>query len=129
MKIPITIAISLLIILNCPLWGDTNPAIVIRKGLNLAKSDIHPRIPKIAVPGGGRVRIVIFIFTRGVEKYSYSDEGKLRYSQTEGLLEALVTLNRRKAIEQARFITARGETKEEILADFGKKVKGVLSRF
>ncbi len=128
-KVPITIAVFLILFLYNPVYGDSIPTVIIRKDLNLSAGEIIPLIPENFIAGEEQIRIVIYVFTRGTEQYSYSSGGELQITQTGGLLEALVTRIRENRIEKAVFVTARGDTKEEILADFGNKVRDVLSRF
>jgi hypothetical protein len=75
-----------------------------------------------------RIEIVIYRFSQGVEKLSYSGKNSLNETLTSGEIRALVKLKKNGVLRKALFVTANGARKEQILTAFAGRISEIISK-
>lgn len=122
------ILISLLLSLS-PAAGQAGEiTLTIPPGINLNRDEIKVHVPGAAPAGNprGRIEIVIYYFSEGIEKIVYN-ENSMQESTHRGTIRALVKLKREGVLRRALFIDAEGRNREDILKNFSLKLSAALS--
>ncbi|MBP7737235.1 MAG: hypothetical protein KA369_14745 [Spirochaetes bacterium] len=101
----------------------------IPRGIDLREQELQADLPR-AVPtraGYDRIEIVIYYFSQGIEKFTYSDNNTMKESLMKGEMKALVKMKKNNVLRKAFFIAASGANREQIIQNFCKAVAETLS--
>ena len=118
-------------ILSCFLAPSTDGIIIkIPQGINLEEREVRANLPKNLKISGryDRIEIVIYYFSQGVEKLSYSGKNSLDETLTTGEIRALIKLKKNGVLHKALFVTVKGARKEQILTAFAGKISEIISK-
>ncbi len=98
-------------------------------GISLREQEVRAGLPGSIKTSGGydRIEIIIYYFSRGIEKFSYSGSNAMKESLMNGEIKALVKLKTKKVLRKALFITASGTSHEQILSNFSRVVNDTLA--
>ncbi len=99
-------------------------------GINLDESEVRADLPRTINTRGGydRIEIIIYYFSQGIEKFSYSENNAMQESLMEGEIKALIKLKSNKVLRKALFVAASGTSREQIIRNFSLTVAGTLAR-
>jgi hypothetical protein len=99
-------------------------------GINLKVQEVRADLPaRIETMGGyDRIEIVIYYFSLGVEKFSYTDNNAIQESLMKGEIKALIKLKKKNVLRKALFIAAPGASKEQLLRNFRQVVSDTLGK-
>ncbi len=101
----------------------------IPRGIDLREQELQADLPR-AVPTRAsydRIEIVIYYFSQGIEKFTYSDNNTMKESLMKGEMKALVKMKKNNVLRKAFFIAASGANREQIIQNFCKAVAETLS--
>jgi len=118
-------------ILSCFLASSPDGIIIrIPQGINLEEREVRESLPKNLKTSGryDRIEIVIYRFSQGVEKLSYSGKNSLNETLTSGEIRALIKLKKNGVLRKALFVTANGARKEQILTAFAGRISEIISK-
>ena len=118
-------------ILSCFLASSPDGIIIrIPQGINLEEREVRESLPKNLKTSGryDRIEIVIYRFSQGVEKLSYSGKNSLNETLTSGEIRALIKLKKNGVLRKALFVTAQGARKEQILTAFAGRISEIISK-
>jgi hypothetical protein len=119
------------IILSCFLASTPEEIIIIiPDGVSLEEREVRANLPKNLKTGEryDRIEIVIYYFSEGVEKLSYSGKNKLDETLTRGEIRALVKLKKNGRLCKALFVAAQGARKDQILTAFAGRISEIVSK-
>jgi hypothetical protein len=118
-------------ILSCFLASSPDGIIIrIPQGINLEEREVRANLPENLKTSGryDRIEIVIYRFSQGVEKLSYSGKDSLNETLTSGEIRALIKLKKNGVLRKALFVTANGARKEQILTAFAGRISEIISK-
>jgi hypothetical protein len=118
-------------ILSCFLTSSPDGIIIrIPQGISLEEREVRANLPENLKTSGryDRIEIVIYRFSQGVEKLSYSGKNSLNETLTSGEIRALVKLKKNGVLRKALFVTANGARKEQILTAFAGRISEIISK-
>jgi hypothetical protein len=122
----------LLLLLSVPLTAPPGGELLVRvpPGINLKEHEIRADLPaRIQTRGGyDRIEIVIYYFSLGIEKFSYSENNAMQESMMKGEIKALIKLKTGTVLRKALFIAAPGTSRDQILSNFRQVVTDTLTR-
>src|SRR4030042_5774028 len=98
--------------------------IKIPTGINLEKKDVRAYLPKAidANTAYDRIEIVIYYFSQGVEKFSFTDNNVMLKSLRKGEIRSLVKIKKNKYLMKELFVNAKGANTEQILSNFAQAI-------
>ena len=117
-----TIFVTLL--LSCFLAGtgaDAGLIIKIPPGIALSEQEVRSLFQnnrQSTADNYETIEIVIYSFSLGIEKLTYSENDLIRMSLQKGEIKALIKFKKKSSLKKALFINADGASKEEILKNF-----------
>jgi hypothetical protein len=118
-------------ILSCFLTSSPDGIIIrIPQGISLEEREVRANLPENLKTSGryDRIEIVIYRFSQGVEKLSYSGKDSLNETLTSGEIRALIKLKKNGVLRKALFVTANGARKEQILTAFAGRISEIISK-
>mgnify|MGYP000995752109 CR=1 FL=1 len=100
-------------------FGDVK--ITIPPGIALEEREVRAFLPE-RVPAfrNDDIEIVVYYFSSGIERLSYSATDEIQESAGDGKIEALIKLKQKGVLVRVIFISARGNGKEAILMNFSE---------
>ena len=123
--------LPLTLVLSCCLAASPGDIIIkIPPGINLEEREVRTNLPENIKIGGryDRIEIVIYYFSQGVEKLSYSGKNSLQESLMAGEIRALVKLKKKSMLCKAIFLTASGANRDQILISFSRKFTEIIAK-
>jgi hypothetical protein len=118
-------------ILSCCLAASPAGIIIkIPQGINLEEREVRANLPENFKTGGryDRIEIVIYYFSQGVEKLSYSGKNSLHETMTSGEIRALVKLKQNGVLRKSLFVSASGASRDQILHAFSAKMLEIIAK-
>ena len=102
--------------------------VTIPPGVPLTMDAIGPRLPRSLTLRGhyDEAEIVVYHFSRGVERLTLNDEGSLEESLSSGRVECLVKMKRNSRLVRVLFIDARGRSTGELLDNLSSALTASL---
>ncbi len=100
-------------------------------GIPLSEQEVRSRFPNsrdISADRYETIEIVIYVFSLGIEKLTYSESGQINTSTQKGEIKALIKLKMNSTLKKVLFVNAEGSSKEEILKNFSRSVLVSLQR-
>jgi hypothetical protein len=122
----------LIFMLSCCFTGTgTDGGIIIKipAGIELSEQEVREILPKNArniVPAYDMIEIVIYYFSLGIEKFTFSDTDPLTLSSQKGEIQALIKLKKNAVLTKALFVKADGSSREDILRSFSRSIADIL---
>ena len=110
---------------------DRQVKLVILQGVSLSAGEITRHLPGMTITGSDRDagrEITVYYFSAGVERYSYSDNGIITFSNPPGTIKALVKLRKGGRLKKVFFVSSSGKSREEIIRNFAGKIMKILGR-
>ncbi len=126
--------IPLLIIMSIPFRlasaSECRITVTISPGIPLARDAVAAYLPGSAtLPDDfDEAEVVVYHFSRGVERLTLDDEGSLEESLSSGRAECLVKMKRNRKLVRVLFIDARGRSTREILDNLSKALARALGK-
>ena len=121
------LSVLMSIALAAPRGGEV--IIKIPHGINVGEHEIRADLPASIQTRGGydRIEIVIYYFSLGIEKFSYSENNAMQETLMKGEIKALIKLKTGTVLRKALFIAASGTSREQIISNFNRAVTGTLA--
>jgi hypothetical protein len=74
------------------------------------------------------VEIVIYYFSLGIEKFTYSDDDSMSLTSQKGEIRALIKLKNNAVLKDVLFIQAYGNSRQQILESFSQSITDALNK-
>lgn len=109
--------------------SDGRITVTIPPGIPLREDAVAKHLPGSAtLPADcDEAEVVVYHFSRGVERFTLDDNGSLEESLSSGRAECLVKIKRNGNLIKVLFIDSRGRTMNEILDNLGKALMRALA--
>lgn len=120
---------SLVLAITLAVHTGAELVVKIPPGINLKELEVRADLPASVKTRGDydRIEIIIYYFSRGIEKFSYSESNALKESQMKGEIQALIKFKSKKILRKALFIDASGASRDQILQNFSRVVTDTLA--
>jgi hypothetical protein len=108
---------------------DSGLIIKIPPGIALSEQEVRPFFrdnPRNAADSRETIEIVIYSFSLGIEKITYSENDPIRISLQKGEIRALIKLKKNSILKKVLFVNADGTSKDEILKNFSLTLSNSL---
>lgn len=123
--------VIILLISSCLTAASERPiTVTIPPGIPLARDAVAAYLPGSAtLPSDfDEAEVVVYHFSRGVERLTLDDEGSLEESLSSGRAECLVKIKRNRKLIRVLFINAGGRNTREILDNLSKALSRALGK-
>ncbi len=123
--------IIILLISSClTAASECRITVTIPPGVPLDMNAVAAHLPKsTTLPGAcDEAEVVVYHFSRGVERLTLDDEGSLEESLSSGRAECLVKMKRNRKLFRVLFIDARGRSTREILENLSTALSRALGK-
>lgn len=123
--------LMLTFMLSCFLASSPDGIIIrIPQDINLEEREVRSSLPSNLKISSryNRIEIVIYQFSQGVEKLSYSGKNSLDETLTTGEIKALIKLKKNGVLRKVLFVTAQGARKDQILTSFAGRITEIISK-
>ncbi|MBN2080196.1 MAG: hypothetical protein JW838_14600 [Spirochaetes bacterium] len=104
--------------------------VTIPPGIPLGRNAVTAHFPRSATLQGDfdEAEVVVYHFTRGIERFTLDDDGSLEESLSSGRIECLVKIKHNQKLIKVLFIDTRGRSTREILENLSTALSRALEK-
>lgn len=126
------IPLIIILVISCRFSAasECRITVTIPPGIPLTRDAVAAHLPgSTTLPGDfDEVEVVVYHFSRGVERLTLDDDGSLEESLSSGRAECLVKMKRNRKLLKVLFIDSHGRSMREILENLSKALSRALMK-